>query len=78
MYHPHPHPAFSSDQFALCYRAYASALLDIQYQEDQPNAAPPSDNTCLVVALRIIEASANGVRDLPHLKRFALADLIRR
>ena len=71
-----PHPPFSPDQFALCYRAYASALLDIQYQQDRTIAGPPSDNTCLVVALRIIEASANGVRDLPRLKRFALADLI--
>jgi hypothetical protein len=72
------HPAFRPDQFALCYRAYTSALLDIQYQKDQISTAPPSDNTCLVVALRIIEASANGVRDLPHLKQFALANLIRR
>ncbi len=72
-----PHPAFNPDQFALCYSAYASALHDIQYQEDRADAAPPSDNTCLVVALRIIEASANGVRDLPNLKRFGLADLIR-
>jgi hypothetical protein len=72
------YPAFNPDQFTLCYRAYASALLDIQYQEDGIDAAPPSDNLCLVVALRIIEASANGVRDLPHLKQFALADLIRR
>jgi hypothetical protein len=73
-----PHPAFSPDQFSVCYRAYASALHDIQYQEDGTDTAPPSDNTCLVVALRIIEASANGVRDFPNLKQFALADLIRR
>lgn len=70
------HPAFRSDQFALCYRAYTSALLDIQYQKNPPGASPPSDSTCLKVALRIIEASANGVRDLPRLKQFALADLI--
>jgi hypothetical protein len=71
----YPHSAFSPDQFALCYRAYASALFDIQHSGT--SARPPSDSTCLVVALRVIEASANGVRDLPHLKRFALADLIR-
>ena len=71
------HPPFSSDQFSFCYRAYASALLDIQYQENRTDAVPPSDTTCLVVALRIIEASANGVRDFPHLKQFALGDLIR-
>jgi hypothetical protein len=70
------HPAFRPDQFALCYRAYASALLDIQSQKDRIDAGPPSDNTCLAVALRIIEASANGVRDIPHLKRFALANYL--
>lgn len=73
----YPHPAFSPDQFGLCCRAYTSALLDIQYQKNRTGAAPPSDNTCLVVALRIIDASANSVRDLPRLKRFALADLVR-
>jgi hypothetical protein len=73
--YPH-HPAFSPDQFTLCYRAYTSALLEIQYQKNGTDAAPPNNNTCLVVALRIIEASANGVRDLPRLKQFALADLI--
>ena len=72
----YPHPAFSPDQFTLCYRAYASALLDIQCQNGRLNISPPSNDTCLAVALRIIEASANGVRDFPHLKRFALADLI--
>ncbi len=70
------YPAFLPDQFALCYRAYASALLDIQSQKDRSGAAPPSDNICLAVALRIIEASANGVRDISHLKRFALANYL--
>jgi hypothetical protein len=73
----YPHLAFSHDQFALCYRAYTSALLDIQYRKDRTDCAPPGDNTCLVVALRIIEASANGERDLLSLKRFALVDLMR-
>ncbi len=73
----YPHRAFSPDQFALCYRAYTSALLDIQYEQNRTGSVPPSDNTCLALALRIIEASANGERDLPSLKRFALADLIR-
>jgi hypothetical protein len=31
---------------------------------------PPGDGTCFMVALRIIEASANGVRDLSRLKRY--------
>jgi hypothetical protein len=72
----YPRPTFSPDQFALCYRAYASALFDIQHQKSGTSARPPSDSTCLVVALRVIEASANGVRDLPRLKRFALGDLM--
>jgi hypothetical protein len=69
-------PSFNPDQFALCYRAYAAALLDIQNRPEEPGAAPPADSTCFMVALRIIEASANGMRDLPSLKRRALADLI--
>ncbi|WP_045837043.1 hypothetical protein [Hyphomicrobium sp. 99] len=68
-------PPFTADQFALCYRAYAAALLDIQNQPGGPIAAPPTDSTCLMLALRVIEASANGVRDLPGLKRLALANL---
>jgi hypothetical protein len=71
----YPHPPFSPDQFALCYRAYTAALLEIQNQQDRTSNAPPADGTCFMVALRIIEASANGVRDLPRLKRFALTDL---
>jgi hypothetical protein len=73
-----PRPPFQPDQFALCYRAYTAALLDIQNQPDEAGMAPPADSTCVMVALRIIEASANGVRDLPGLKRRALADLIAR
>ncbi|CAA2137686.1 hypothetical protein HYPP_00588 [Hyphomicrobium sp. ghe19] len=68
-------PPFTPDQFALCYRAYAAALLDIQNQPDEPNGAPLADSMCLMLALRVIEASANGVRDLSGLKRHALADL---
>lgn len=72
----YPHPPFSPEQFALCYRAYTAALLDIQHQEPGTGSAPPSDGTCIMVALRIIEASANGVRDLPDLKRFGLSNLV--
>jgi hypothetical protein len=71
-----PHPPFHLDQFALCYRAYTAALLDIQNQPDDVGRVAPADSTYLMVALRIIEASANGVRDLPGLKRRALVDLI--
>lgn len=72
-----PRPSFHPDQFALCYRAYTAALLDIQNQPSDAGMVPPADSTCVMVALRIIEASANGMRDLPSLKRRALADLIR-
>lgn len=72
----HTRPPFTPDQFALCYRAYAAALLDIQNQPDDRNGPPPTDSTCLMLALRIIEASANGVRDLSGLKRLALADIV--
>ena len=68
-------PPFTPDQFALCYRAYAEALLDIQNQPAVPSSAPLADSTCLMLALRVIEASANGVRDLSGLKQHALADL---
>lgn len=68
-------PPFTPDQFALCYRAYAAALLDIQNRPEKPDAAPLADGVCLMLALRVIEASANGVRDLSGLKRHALADL---
>lgn len=71
-----PHLPFRPDQFALCYRAYTAALLDIQNQSDDVGRAAPADSTCVMVALRIIEASANGVRDLPGLKRRALIDLV--
>jgi len=72
-----PHPPFSPDEFALCYREYAAALLELQYQQDGAGWAPPlADGTCLIVALRIIEASANGVREFSRLKRFALTDLV--
>ncbi len=69
-------PPFSRDEFALCYRAYSAALLDIQNQPDEVGRNPPADSTCVMVALRIIEASANGVRDFPGLKRRGLVDLI--
>lgn len=69
-------PPFLPDQFALCYRAYTAALLDIQRQPDELGGEPPADSTCVMVALRIIEASANGVRDLPGLKRRALIDFV--
>lgn len=72
----YPHPPFDPDQFTLCYRAYAAALLELQHQQDRAGDVPPADGTCVMVALRIIEASANGVRDLPRLKRFALTDLM--
>lgn len=55
-----PHLPFRPDQFALCYRAYTAALLDIQNQSDDVGRAAPADSTCVMVALRIIEASANG------------------
>ncbi len=71
-----PRPPFHPDQFTLCYRAYTAALLDIQNQPNDKGGAAPADSTCVMVALRIIEASANGVRDLPGLKRRALVDLI--
>ncbi|WP_024275180.1 hypothetical protein [Hyphomicrobium sp. 802] len=71
-----PRPPFRSDEFALCYRAYTAALVDIQKQTVGFSRVGPADSTCLMVALRIIEASANGVRDLPGLKRRALFDMI--
>ena len=73
-----PHPSFNPEQFAFCYRAYAAALLDIQYQEGRTSDEPPGNDTCLTVALRIIEASANGERDASRLKQFALRDLMGR
>ena len=72
------HPSFNPEQFALCYRTYAAALLDIQYEKGRANQKPPGNDTCLTVALRIIEASANGERDASRLKRFALHDLMGR
>jgi hypothetical protein len=74
----HSHPPFNSDQFALCYRAYTAALLDIQYQNAGTKNAPIAGETCLMVALRIIEASAYGERDLLGLRRFAVSGLITR
>ena len=74
----HSHPPFNSDQFALCYRAYTAALLDIQYQNDGTKRAPIAEETRLMVALRIIEASAYGERDLLSLRRFAVSGLITR
>ncbi len=71
-----PHPPFRPDQFAMCDRAYTAALLDSQNQPDAIGRSAPTDSTCVMVALRIIEASANGVRDLPGLKQRALVDLI--
>jgi hypothetical protein len=74
----YPHPPFNQDQFALCYRAYTAALQDIQSQEGRVGQAPLGDGTCFMVALRIIEASANGERDLSGLKQFALSGLVAR
>lgn len=51
------------DQFATCYRAYASALLAVQN---------PDDDTCLAIALRIIEASASGECDAARLEQYGL------
>ena len=70
-----PHPSFNPEQFALCYRAYTAALLDIQYEMGRANQMPPGNTTCLTVALRIIEASANGERDASRLKQFALHEI---
>jgi hypothetical protein len=70
-----PHPSFNPEQFALCYRAYTAALLDIQYEKGRANQKPPGNTTCLTVALRIIEASANGERDASRLKQFALHEI---
>jgi hypothetical protein len=74
----YPHPPFLPDQFAFCYRAYTGALLDIQYEKGRSTHAPPASDICLTVALRIIEASANGERDALRLKHFALRDLMGR
>ena len=72
------HPPFDPNQFALCYRAYTAALLDIQYQDGGTEKPPVAEGTRFMVALRIIEASANGERDLLGLRRFALNGLITR
>ena len=40
--------------------------------------ARPGKTMCLAVALRIIEASAKGERDVSRLKQFALYDLMGR
>jgi hypothetical protein len=74
----YPYPSFNPDQFTQCYRAYTSALLDIQYENGGSNQEPPGKTTCLAVALRIIEASAKGERDVSRLKQFALHELIER
>lgn len=71
-----PRPTFRPDQFALCYHAYTAALLDIQNQTGEFGRVGPAESTCVMIALRIIEASANGVRNLPGLKRHALFDMI--
>lgn len=67
----YPHPSFNPEQFTACYRAYTAALLDIQSETREP----PGKATCLTVALRVIEASANGERDLSRLKQIALHNL---
>jgi hypothetical protein len=72
----YPHPPFLPAQFAFCYRAYTAALLDIQNEKGRSTHAPPGNDTCLTVALRIIEASANGERDASRLKHFALHGLM--
>ena len=68
----YPHPSLNPEQFTACYRAYTAALLDIQSETREP----PGNPTCLTVALRIIEASASGERDVSRLKQFALHDLM--
>ena len=66
------YPSFNPEQFTACYQAYTAALLDIQSQTREP----PGNPTCLTVALRIIQASSSGERDVSRLKQFALHDLI--
>jgi hypothetical protein len=73
-----PHPSFNPEQFGFCYRTYTAALLDIQYEKGRADQKPPGNDTCLTVALRIIEASAHGERDASRLKQFALRDLMGR
>lgn len=72
----HSRPPFNPDQFTLCYRAYTAALLDIQYQNSGTKNAPLAEGVQFMVALRIIEASANGERDLSSLRRLALSGLM--
>lgn len=73
-----PHPPFNPNQFAVCYRAYTAALLDVQHQNDGTKYTPIAEETRFMVALRIIEASAYGERDLLSLRRFAVSGLITR
>jgi len=68
----YPYSPISLDQFATCYRAYASALLTIQNEKGGSNQSHPDDATCLAVALRIIEASAWGERDAARLEQCGL------
>ena len=68
----YPQPSFNPEQFTACYRAYTAALLVIQSE----TRVPPGNSTCLTVALRIIEASASGERDVSSLKQIALHDLV--
>ena len=68
-----PPPPFRADQVKRCYRAYASALMDIQFECRGPKHKAPTPETCLAVALRIIEASAKGERDMSRLKNFGMS-----
>lgn len=67
----YPYPPFNPDQFTICYRAYAAALTEIQFSRGTTTQAP-SDDVCLKVARRIIEASAHGERNSESLKYFGL------
>jgi len=73
-----PNPAFSADQYDVCYRAYAATLLDLQKGTLKGTEVPGGDQTCLNVALSIIEASVNGMRDVASLKQFAIDRILAR
>lgn len=55
----YPQPPFNPEELNLLYRAYAAALRDIEFSEAGKNDDPPANETCLVVALRIVAAAAN-------------------
>lgn len=70
----YPYPSFNPEQFAACYQAYTAALMHIQSETQKT----PGNPACLTIALRIIEASASGERDVSRLKQLALHDPIGR